>query len=188
MSDDRMQGFQGAVSGGFADDGSDRPATSPFAPPKVISLEELRLKAMGVPVEIPDWEPGKTIWVRAKPIDMTPYMLQFQALPNKLKTAAVEVFHGEDPERQAQAQRTVEELGQDSIAQMLPLLDQVARDTLTEPTFDEIQALLPMTLNQKMALFQHALGGLDMLESFRTGLGQNDRAGGGSAVVPSTTE
>jgi hypothetical protein len=35
---------------------------------KVISLEEIKQKALGTVIEISDWEPGKKICVRVNPV------------------------------------------------------------------------------------------------------------------------
>jgi hypothetical protein len=61
---------------------------------KVISLEEIKQKALGTVIEISDWEPGKKICVRVKAIDMTPHILSMESLPNMLKASAHEMFNG----------------------------------------------------------------------------------------------
>lgn len=160
--------------GGYQPVGDPLPVNPPQGkkmPAEVISVAELQERAAGTPIEIPDWLPHKTIWVRVRPIDMTPHMLKLNALPNTLKAAATEVFHGEASDSKTAAQKALEETGKDNIELMLPILDGIAADVLVQPSYTEIQALLPLTLNQKMALFKFAMGGLDSLESFRSGLG-----------------
>lgn len=59
---------------------------------KVISLDEIRERAKGRLIEIPDWTPGSWITVRIKDIDMTPYIMSLDNLPNILKKTAAEAF------------------------------------------------------------------------------------------------
>ena len=140
---------------------------------KVISLEEIIERARGIVIEIPDWAPNAKIGVRVKAIDMTPHMLSLEKMPNALRAAADEVFNGKqggkkDSKLEEDLQEAiVGKLDISDVEQIMPILEGIAKEVLVEPTYDEIQAVYPLTLAQKMALFQFAMGGVDKLESFR---------------------
>ena len=133
---------------------------------RVISLEEIKAKAEGTIVEISDWIPGKKIAVRVKAIDMTPHILKIDKLPNILKDSATEVFNGKQMSDKRIADLT-NSLDQDSISKIIPILDGIVKEVLVEPKFDDIQAVYPLTLGQKMELFRIAMQGMEQLDSFR---------------------
>lgn len=133
---------------------------------RVISLEEIKAKAEGTIVEISDWIPGKKIAVRVKAIDMTPHILKIDKLPNILKDTATEVFNGKQTSDKRIADLT-NSLDQDSISKMIPIIDGIVKEVLVEPKFDDIQAVYPLTLGQKMELFRIAMRGMEQLDSFR---------------------
>lgn len=133
---------------------------------KVISLEEIKERAKGTIVEISDWIPGKKISVRVKAIDMTPHILKIDKLPNILKDSATEVFNGKQMSDKRIADLT-NSLDQDSISKMIPIIDGIVKEVLVEPKFDDIQAVYPLTLGQKMELFRIAMGDMEKLDSFR---------------------
>lgn len=133
---------------------------------RVISLEEIKERAKGTIVEISDWIPGKKIAVRVKAIDMTPHILQIDKLPNILKDSATEVFNGKQMSDKRIADLT-NSLDQDSISKMIPIIDGIVKEVLVEPKFDDIQAVYPLTLTQKMELFKIAMGDIEKLDSFR---------------------
>lgn len=133
---------------------------------RVISLEEIKERAKGTIVEISDWIPGKKIAVRVKAIDMTPHILKIDKLPNILKDSATEVFNGKQMSDKRIADLT-NSLDQDSISKMIPIIDGIVKEVLVEPKFDDIQAVYPLTLGQKMELFRIAMGDMEKLDSFR---------------------
>lgn len=133
---------------------------------KVISVEEIKQKALGTVIEISDWEPGKKICVRVKAIDMTPHILSMENLPNVLKASAHEVFNGKQSNGK-QMDAIVGAIDKESIEDMLPIIDSIAKAVMVEPTFDEVQAVYPLTLTQKMEIFKYSMGGIEKLDSFR---------------------
>ena len=133
---------------------------------RVISLEEIKERAKGTIVEISDWIPGKKVAVRVKAIDMTPHILKIDKLPNILKDSATEVFNGKQMSDKRIADLT-NSLDQDSISKMIPIIDGIVKEVLVEPKFDDIQAVYPLTLGQKMELFRIAMGGIEKLDPFR---------------------
>lgn len=143
--------------------------------PEGITLDQIRERAQGDLVEIPDWTPGDTIHVRLRAVDFSPYLLQLDQLPNNLQKAAVEVFEGESTEEEAakklEAAASEEADGSSSfksVEKLLPMIESIAKEALAEPTYDEIQEVYPLTLAQKMAIFHHSMQGVGRLEKFRS--------------------
>lgn len=127
----------------------------------VISLDEIRQRAHGQVIEIPDWDGRGTIKVRVRKIDITPIILRAGVIPNSLKVKAQEVFEGEAPKRLKADEVELE------MEKLLPALDAIAKEAMVEPGYDDIQAILPLTLNQKMAIFRFVTEEVQLLESFR---------------------
>lgn len=132
---------------------------------RVISMDEIRERAKGTIVEISDWDPSKKIAVRVKAVDMTPFLLKIDKLPNILKSSATAVF--KDDGSDAAKVQALDALDSNSMEEMLPIIDGVVQEVLVEPAFDEIQKVYPLTLGQKMELFRMAMGGIEALDSFR---------------------
>lgn len=129
---------------------------------KVISLEDIKEKAKGEVVEIPDWEPEKTINVRLKRIDVTPIMMESGSIPDDLsKEVATMMEKGEeiDPEKL--------DTGKFNPDNFIPVLNSIAKEALAEPTYEEINEVYPLTMNQKLAIFKFVTGGIEQLKPFR---------------------
>ncbi len=127
---------------------------------RVTSLEEMKLQARGQVVEIPGWSPGTTVNVRVRRVDLTVMIAAAGALPNVLAAALAE--RGSSGEAPAPTPEDIEKL--------LPVLDAVAREALVEPTYEQIvQEVAPLTLDQKVAIYDAALGEVKALQSFRGG-------------------
>ena len=124
---------------------------------KVISLAEITERAKGTIIEIPDWKPGSVIAVRVKSIDMTPHLLATENLPNLLKTSADGVFHGKTI-TDSDKKKAVEQAGFENVEKIVPIINAIAREVLVEPKYDDIEKIYPLTLAQKMALFNFATG------------------------------
>lgn len=126
----------------------------------VTSLEEIRAQAEPTVIEIPGFKQGTTIRVAVRTVDLTPHLLE-AGIGNPLLGAI----------RAAKGQ-TVEEIGQEveekvDVAKLLPIFDAVAKDALVKPTYAEITAICPLTLEQKLAILDAAAGGIAELKSFR---------------------
>lgn len=140
---------------------------------KVISLQEIEEIAKGELVRIPGWKKGSFITVRLRPIDVTPELLKLRSgLPNPLKKEAQEVFEGKktDPEEVGESILQRQEVREQ--------LDAIAKLALAEPTYDEIQARIPLVVEQKLAIFDWAMGGLQDLIPFR----EEPKSDGGVSV------
>lgn len=138
---------------------------------KSISLEEISILAKGTLVEIPSWEPGKTIVVRLRKIDITPTIMSAGVIPDQLSLEVSTLFEEDDkftPDTKAS-----EKVDFDT-SKLMPVLDTMAKEALTEPTFDEINAIYPLTLDQKMAIFEFLSGGLRKIKPFRAKRSIND--------------
>ncbi len=128
---------------------------------KVTSLDEIREQTEPQLVELPGFRDGSIITVRLRVIDLTPHLMELQ-IGNPLL---------------AEAQKLAKEgLSKDEIAgrldggttakEMLPLLDEIAKESLVEPTHAEITDIHPLTLAQKLKIFEYATG-LGDLRPFR---------------------
>jgi hypothetical protein len=117
---------------------------------EITSLDEIRNQAEPEVIEIPGFKPGKTINVAVKPLDLTPYLLKLN-IGNPLV-----VQNGAKP---------AEEI---AIKDILPLLDEMVREALVNPTYDDIAAISPLTLQQKLAIFNYVMKDVVDLQSFRS--------------------
>ncbi len=126
----------------------------------VITLEQIRERAKGEMIDIPDWDGRGTIKVRVRKIDVTPIILKTGMLPNSLKVKANEVFEGKV--KRGKADDIEFELDK-----LVPAIDAIVQEALVEPKFEEIQNILPLTLSQKLAIFHYVTEEVRKLEPFR---------------------
>lgn len=131
---------------------------------KVITLEEIRERAKGVITEIPGWTQDEVIAVRLRAIDMTPHILSMENMPNVLRNAAMAVFEKDD----VSSEKIAAETDVSDMQRMLPIIDSIVKECLIEPTWDDFQENYPLTMMQKMAIFEFAMAGVDSLKSFRS--------------------
>ena len=118
------------------------------------TLDEIRAQAEPEVIEIPGFRRGTTLRVMVRHIDLTPHLLA-SGIGNPLLAAA-----------QGGAAPNVTAV-MPPLEKLLPVLDAVAREALVQPTFDEIAAVAPLTLPQKMAIFTAVAGKVEELRSFR---------------------
>jgi len=126
---------------------------------KVISLEEIKERAKGTVIPIPDWDDKGTIYVRVKPVDVTGKLLTAGVLPNTLKVEVAKAFEG--------AAKLDADKIDVNLNKIIPLLDTIVSEALVEPSYEEIQNILPLTLNQKLTIFNHVMGEVKQLAPFR---------------------
>lgn len=131
---------------------------------KVISLDEIKELAKGEVVSIPHWDGKGTINVRLRRIDLTPIILQGGVLPNSLKVIAQEAFEAKMKGRKPNLKQQPLDF---DIEKMMPALDAIAKESLIDPKYEDFQEHYPLSLTQKLAIFQYALGEVQALESFR---------------------
>ncbi len=131
---------------------------------KVISIEEIKEKSRGTLVEIPDWEPGQYITVRLRTIDVTPLIMETGAIPNELSVEVSSMF--EDKEKQKSDLKGQEDYKM-KIDKFIPTLEAIAKQSLAEPTYEEINEIYPLTMQQKIAIFKYVTGSIEQLKPFR---------------------
>lgn len=127
----------------------------------VITLDEIRARARGEVIKIPDWDGRGTIKVRVRKIDLTPFLLQSGMVPNSLKVKAQEVFEGRAPRK-----ANVDDIELE-MQKLIPTLDAIAKEALVEPTYEQITEILPLTLSQKLAILKYVTEEVRQLEPFR---------------------
>lgn len=139
---------------------------------KVISLAELQEMAKGEILEIRDWDGEGTICVRVKRMDLTPILGELRNLPNSLREVAHDVFEGKDPtDPEVQKNLLADPKMVDKTLENLPMfektIDTVCASVMVEPTLAEFKDTVPLTLNQKVDIFNWAMRGVKSLENFR---------------------
>lgn len=126
----------------------------------VTSIEDLKNYASGTIVEMPPFAEGHPLIARLKRPSILGMAKQGK-IPNTLLVKANELF------LQNGAGLDAEE--EDTMKQLYDVLDLIAKETLVEPTYEEIKSVgLELTDEQMMFLFNYSQQGVKALESFRT--------------------
>lgn len=126
----------------------------------VTNIEDLKNYASGTIVEMPPFAEGQPLIARLKRPSILGMAKQGK-IPNSLLVKANELF------LQNGAGLDAEE--EDTMKQLYDVLDLIAKETLVEPTYEEIKSVgLELTDEQMMFLFNYSQQGVKALESFRT--------------------
>lgn len=126
----------------------------------VTSIEDLKNYANGTVVEMPSFAEGQPLIARLKRPSILGMAKQGK-IPNALLVKANELF------LQNGAGLDAEE--EDTMKQLYDVLDLIAKETLVEPTYEEIKSVgLELTDEQMMFLFNYSQQGVKALEPFRT--------------------
>lgn len=126
----------------------------------VTSIEDLKNYASGTVVEMPPFAEGQPLIARLKRPSILGMAKQGK-IPNSLLVKANELF------LQNGAGLDAEE--EDTMKQLYDVLDLIAKETLVEPTYEDIKSVgLELTDEQMMFLFNYSQQGVKALESFRT--------------------
>nr|DAH88438.1 MAG TPA: hypothetical protein [Caudoviricetes sp.] len=126
----------------------------------VTSIEDLKNYASGTVVEMPPFAEGQPLVARLKRPSILGMAKQGK-IPNTLLVKANELF------LQNGAGLDAEE--EDTMKQLYDVLDLIAKETLVEPTYEDIKSVgLELTDEQMMFLFNYSQQGVKALESFRT--------------------
>jgi len=144
---------------------------------KVITIQEIKQRASGTVIDIPDWEPGGKIKVRVRRPDLIALLKKVGFAPNE--------FMGVIDDKQkveAKVKETVGQAEDGGWESMERVLDAVAEASLIEPAFKDIQKVLPMTFQQKMEIFNWAMGEQRELLPFRAGAGVSGTDSGSKDV------
>jgi hypothetical protein len=136
-------------------------STQNTPPAAVTTLDEIRVQAEAAIIAIPGYRPGTVINVKVQPVDVTPYILG-SGMVNPLMALAL---------KGAKEGKTADEirasLDGKAAALLAPSLDNVCKEALLEPTWDEIVAIRPLTIGQKLAIFDWVSGDISELQFFR---------------------
>jgi len=125
------------------------------------SLDEIRAQAQPEVVEIPGFRPGTRLYVKLRPVDVTPHILSADTM-NPLIAMAVQGYkEGRD---KAEVAKEVEARAQGLLADTF---DAICREAMVEPTYEEFTAVAPLTYGQKQAIFDWCSGDLQDLLFFR---------------------
>lgn len=132
---------------------------------RVTSLDEIREQAEPEVITIPGFRPGTTINVAVKAVDLTPILLE-TGISNPL-TAIVQKKTMEGKSKE-EIEKEIEDKASEGIDvnKLLPAIDAIVKETLVQPTYEEITAIRELTLDQKLAIFDYATGGNNLI-SFR---------------------
>lgn len=145
----------------------------------IISLDEIERIAQGQIIEIPSWEPNKTIYVKVRRLNITKELLSTGNLPNILSGALDEIFQDEEHREITGAEKekidkhieekVTKDMIQDTVTleKFTTLQDMVCKKALIEPTYEEIEKRLSLTDEQKIAIFSYVIGDVDNLRPFR---------------------
>jgi len=139
-------------------------------PRKPISLDALRTAAQGEIISISDHAGKGTMDVRVRRIDLSADVLNSGLIPTDLQQDVMKQF-GEGKSG-AQIEQTMEkQLGSQGIAtdinKLLPAINQMCAKVLVEPTWDDFQEIYPLTLPQKMEIFQWVTDEIKEMSTFR---------------------
>lgn len=128
----------------------------------VTSLDEIRAQAEPDIVEIPGFRPGTVICVKLRLLDLTPKLLEMQGNNALLAEAVNKVKDAKKDGKQTideLKQEIAGEIDRSSFAEgILASMDDIAKEALVEPTYEEITAIQPLTLVQKATIFNYVMG------------------------------
>lgn len=126
----------------------------------VTSIEDLKNYANGTVVEMPPFAEGQPLIARLKRPSILGMAKQGK-IPNSLLVKANELF--------LQNGAGLDSEEEDTMKQLYDVLDLIAKETLVEPTYEDIKSVgLELTDEQMMFLFNYSQQGVKALESFRT--------------------
>ncbi len=129
---------------------------------RITTLDEIREQTKPRVVELPGFCEGTSVNVKLRIIDLTPRLMKLR-IGNPLLAEAQKMAK----DGMSQSEIAVRLDNSLMLEEMLPLLDEVAKEALVVPTYVDIISIYPLTLAQKLKIFEYATG-LDDLRSFRS--------------------
>lgn len=129
-----------------------------MADKRVTSLDDIRAQTEPQIVELPGFREGTYIYVKLRMVDITPRLMELR-IGNPLLAEAQKMAK-DGLTREEIAGRLDHSAG---AKDMLPLLDEIAKESMVDPTHAEITAIHPLTLMQKVKVFEYATGVGDLL-------------------------
>lgn len=145
-----------------------------------ITLAELQNFAKGILIDIPSFIDGEFIKVKVKRIDMTKSFLNKPQITNFLANPVIDKYMKDDKLKTLSQDEIKNKLIQESstlsnedlksIQELLPLLDEIAKEILIEPTYEDFSSACGgLSQKQKEFLFNWAIAETTSLQSFRNG-------------------
>jgi hypothetical protein len=139
---------------------------------KVSTLEDIREQTKEEIIPIPGFKAGAVLHIKVRPVDLTSLMLEHDLsnpLVDKLRAKAEKGKLNTQAQVQAALEKELENEKQRSqrMKEMEPTFNAVCRAAMVEPTYDEVEAIKPMTMLQKVAIFNWASRGAEQLNNFR---------------------
>lgn len=140
---------------------------------KPITIEQLKVLSQGILIDIPDYEGDGTIPVQVKRIDFSKEFLKDKLNLSTLLTKDIidklenSELSQEEREKEV-AKDIIKEGKQNEITDLMPMVDDICRECLVKPTFEEFESVYPLTFQQKYFLFNWVIEGVKALKPFRT--------------------
>lgn len=143
-------------------------------PNRVVTLEELKQFNKGIIIDIPSFVKGEFIKVKVKRIDFTKKFLNKPEIQNFLSMPVISKYMNENKSSEEVEQELTKKFEKDiqqnkfeDLNNLLPLIDELVKDTLVDPTFADFEENCPLTEEQKMAIFGYSVGEMVELQNFR---------------------
>ncbi|HSQ88173.1 hypothetical protein [Romboutsia sp.] len=132
----------------------------------VLDLEQLKQIAQGFEIEITHWDGKQKINVLVKQLDISKELLKNDGmLSNFLKPEVLDKFQKKSKHKNiVEGNNEVNTSDIEVIKEMLPDIDEVVKQVLVKPTYQDFESTVPLNLNQKLELFNFSLKGLDTLK------------------------
>lgn len=135
---------------------------------KVTPIEEIEAQIEPEIIEIPGFKAGATISVMVGPVELTPEILALLMANPLVSMATKRAKEGKaTAETEEEMARDLKAHGGERFAELMPVMDAIAREALLQPTYEEIRAIRPLTFFQLIAIFTHAIGNMGELGFFR---------------------
>lgn len=121
----------------------------------ITNLEELKAKKY-IEVNLPGWDIDDTFTCKLQRVNLLDLAAKGQ-IPNPLMGAVIQLFKGNglSPEDEK------------SLKLINELSELFCEVTMVEPTFKEVQEVIGLTDEQKIIIYNYAVKGVKVLESFR---------------------
>lgn len=139
-----------------------------------ITLNELKAKAKGQLLEIPDFSgDGKSIMVRIKRIDFSKELLdsgEFNLtgiLAEDTRKKLEKVTNEDEREKIITEDLQKSEKSEEDLKGIFELMDKVCKLCLLEPTWSDFNEVYPLTFQQKYFIFNWVIGDIKDLQPFR---------------------
>ena len=144
-----------------------------------VTLAELSGFAKGILIDIPSPISGEVIKVKVRRLDLTKDLLGKSEITNFLSIDVIEKYKDTSKSKEEIEKELEKELAKkieendektkDGIMKIVPLIDDICKEVLVEPTYQDFQNTCGLTMEMKMCLFGFAVGETQKLQSFRNG-------------------